>query len=233
MRKLIVVFAVLLVGVLLFKYVWHKDPPPEDTRLQGAVNGQVLSAPRFPNSSLQFAPEFKYVGGQRFWLKDVADCEQHFWVEFEADDKTMKRGFWVQFEGYLPSNQYTYDYSDERPIEHGGLNWRWNKAMVNVPRRESDPDADVAKFRGFFRAKGVILPQTYMRLRMITTDEKGRNELMVIYMESPTAIPMVTQEVPPSAPPEVRAELKRRPIPPRMDWGIEKRALASFTVTKK
>jgi hypothetical protein len=102
--------------------------------------------------------------------------------------------------------------------------------MVNVPRRESDPDADVAKFRALARAKGVVTPQSYMRLRMIVTDDKGRNELMLIYMESPTAIPMQAFEIPKDAPPEVQEHLKKFPPPGRMDWAIEKRATEKFSV---
>jgi hypothetical protein len=229
-RKLIVVFSVMLVGLLLFKFVWHKDPPPENVMTQSTVSGQDMASPRFPNAKLEFLPEFKYVGGQRFQLKSVADTEQQFWVEFEADGKTLKRGFWLQYEGYLPSNDYTYDYSNERPLDYAGLHWYSNKAMVNVPRRESDPDADVAKARAFFRAKGVLVPQSYMRIRMITLDDKGRNELMVMYMESPTAIPMVEPPEFKNAPPEVRDQLKRLPPVARMDWDIEKRAQQRFKV---
>lgn len=233
MRKLIVVAAVILVGVLLAKFVWIKPNPPEDISVQATVSGQTLNAPRFPKVTLEFSKEFKYVGGQRFQLKGAADAEQHFWVEAEADGATVKRAFWVQYEGYLPSNDYTYDYSDERgQFEHSGFKWTSNKTMVNVPRRESDADSDGAKFRAYLRAKGLKLPQTYMRVRMITLDESKRNELMVIYLESPTAVPMKEPEEMKNAPPEVKEQLRRLPPVARMDWGIEQRARERFKVLR-
>ena len=41
----------------------------------------------------------------------VADTEQHFFVETNADNE-LKSVYWVQYEAYLPGKRYTYDYDD-------------------------------------------------------------------------------------------------------------------------
>src|SRR5687768_13990604 len=43
-----------------------------------------------------------YVGGERFTLYDVADCEIHVFIEADAD-RRMRRLWWIQFESYLPA----------------------------------------------------------------------------------------------------------------------------------
>ena len=59
---------------------------------------------------MTFDERFEHIGGQKFILYGTADVEQHFFVE-EHPDGTLKSFFWIQFEGFLPDNNYTYDYS--------------------------------------------------------------------------------------------------------------------------
>jgi len=90
-------------------------PPPART-----VKGQVLTSAATPAVRLEFAKEFKYVGAQDFILYDVARAEQHFFVDADSEGR-IKRLYWVQFEGYLPSNTHTYRYQPTKTVEIGGL----------------------------------------------------------------------------------------------------------------
>ena len=182
LRKLMYLSIVVLIGVLLWKFVWNQPPPPENITPEGKVAGQVLDSPRFPAMKFQFTPEFKYVGAQRFQMKASSDVEQHVWAETDAE-KHIQRLFWLQYEGFLPNNDFTFDY-EQQPLnmQHGGLQWKCNMFMI-VPRRDEDPDTDGARFRSFLRSKGVHIPPQYVQLRCFHVAEDGRNELMMIYLE--------------------------------------------------
>ena len=186
MRKLIVVLAVAAVVVGVSAWRFHQQTP-EETTVQGTVSGQTLANNRFPNVKFEVAPEFRYVGSQRFQLYGNADAEQHFFAEAD-EQKNVKRLFWIQYEGYLPTNQHTYDYSDQ-PIrfQHGGLEWLADVAMSRPMGMQQssnqNPNSDGARFRAFMKAKGYTLPRQHARIRAVALDKEKRNELMIIYIE--------------------------------------------------
>lgn len=181
----------IAIGVLTIALGWtvyavtylHPAPGQEITALENKVDGQTIITTSFPKGKLTFDSKLKYVGGQRFLLYNVANAEQHFFVEAD-EQKRVKRLYWVQSEGYLPNNTHTYDYSDQPlKFQHSGLEWLSDARSGMVPRTEENPNSDGARFRAFMRAKGYVLPQEHVRLRMVHLDAAKRNELMVIYME--------------------------------------------------
>jgi hypothetical protein len=180
MRKLIAVLLIVLAGFLLWRFVWSKQTRLEDTRVQATVKEQVLSSPRFPALKLQFAPEFKYAGGHRFQL-GTADAEQHYWIEAD-DKKQIKRMFWIQFRDarYNPDTEYE--------IDLWGYHWDCAKNMQGPPEEESDPEADHARMRAYLRSKGYSWPKGWLRLRMITSDVKEKEQIMVWFMEDATLL---------------------------------------------
>src|SRR5262245_30206936 len=93
-----------------------RKPPADDSdKPSRSVRDQVLTSTEMPAVKLKFDKEFKYVDGQSFILYDVARAEQHFFVD--ADEKgRIKRMYWVQFEGYLPSNKHTYRYKATKTV---------------------------------------------------------------------------------------------------------------------
>src|SRR5580765_2319703 len=72
------------------------------------VKDRTLTSTQLPAVQLEFSKPFKYAGGHSFILYEVANAEQHFFVDADKDG-TIKRMYWIQFEGYLPSNTHTYD----------------------------------------------------------------------------------------------------------------------------
>src|SRR5262245_59203334 len=114
----------------------HGDQPPARR-----ADGQVLTSKELPAVSLKFDTEFKYVGGQSFILYDVARAEQHFFVD--ADEKgRIKRMYWVQFEGYLPSNTHSYRYKSTKTVKIGGLEFIADGWARNVKDSPGRPDSD-------------------------------------------------------------------------------------------
>src|SRR6185436_16738677 len=83
-----------------------------------SVKGQVLSSTELPAVRLRFSKEFKYAGGHDFVLYDVANAEQHFFVDADPQGR-IRRMYWVQFEGYLPTNTNTYRYKINKSVNIG------------------------------------------------------------------------------------------------------------------
>src|SRR5690349_2603795 len=83
------------------------------------VAGRVLTSKDMPAVQLEFDKSFKYAGSQSFVLYDVANAEQHFFVDADKD-RHIKRLYWIQFEGYLPDNTHTYDYKSPKIVNIGG-----------------------------------------------------------------------------------------------------------------
>lgn len=184
LRKLLYLSIVVLIGVLLWKYVWNKPAPPENVVPEGKVSGQTLASARFPGVKLQVTPEFQYLGAQRFQLNEASDVEQHIWVETD-ETKNIQRAIWIQYEAYLPHNNFTFDH-DGQPmkVEHGGLQWKCNMMMLGA-RREGEAESltDGARFRRFLRAKAVKLPEQYLQFRCFHLSSDAREDFMIIFLE--------------------------------------------------
>jgi hypothetical protein len=85
--------------------------------------GQVLPAGVGPIRELRFAKEFRYAGGHRFVLKNVADAEQHFFV-VPGPNGVVRRLYWIQFEKLLPGKGRAYDYSADEAVTVRGVPFR-------------------------------------------------------------------------------------------------------------
>ena len=148
------------------------------------VNDRVLTSTQLPAVKLEFSKPFKYVGGHSFVLYEVANAEQHFFVDADKDGR-INRMYWVQFEGYLASNTHTYDYKSTKTVNIGGLDFIADAYARNIKASPGRPDSDGNRARTFLESKGYrlgsddVLSQRLVHL----VDEAKRNELMIIYLE--------------------------------------------------
>src|ERR1051325_9108537 len=129
---------------------------PQAAQLARTVEGRVLTSKATPALRLEFGKEFKYIGGQDFILYDVARAEQHFFVDADKEGR-IRRLYWVQFEGYLPSNTHTYGYQPTKTVEIGGLQFIADSAARNMKINVSRPDSDGSRARAFLESKGYRL----------------------------------------------------------------------------
>jgi hypothetical protein len=154
------------------------------SRQARSVKDQVLTSPEMPAVRIEFDKGFKYAGGHRFILYDVANAEQHFFIDADKE-RRIKRMYWVQFEGYLPSNNNTYRYKINKTASIGGLEFIADAYARNVKANPGRPDSDGARARDFLESKGYrmasddVLSQRLVHL----IGEAKRDELMIIYME--------------------------------------------------
>jgi len=150
---------------------------------QTEVSGNTVTSTQFPPVVMEFDADLEYVGSSEFVLYDVADAVIHVFVERD-DRRRVQRLYWIQFEGYLPRVDHTYDYTDSQGrTEIGGHTyyedaWVWNLDAADV-RSGSDTD-HVLKL---LRRRDLELGPRLLGLRLVRLDAERRNELMIVYLE--------------------------------------------------
>ncbi len=168
--------------------------PPKSTR---TVKDNVLTSTEKPALQLKFDKAFKYIGSQTFILYGVAQAEQHFFVD--ADEKNqMRRFYWVQFEGYLPTNNSTYRYQSKTKAKLGPLEFFADAGPRNM-KAKSRPDSDSAKGQAFLASKGYkLVGDDVMTQRLVhLVDDKKRDELMIIYLENLAPVNLTAADLSP------------------------------------
>jgi hypothetical protein len=178
-------FAGLLLSTVISAQIAENNVATQTRR----VMGQVLTSPSLPLIRIKFDKAFKYVGSQSFILYDRSQVEQHFFVD--ADDKGhIERMYMIQFEGYLPNIQATYDYPATTTVDLAGQTYIVNTEIVPDVSAvlKQDPRSDVAGASAFLEGKryligGRIMYQRFVRL----VDEAKRDEFILVYIEATTA----------------------------------------------
>src|SRR5437773_4543528 len=184
MRQLLflpIIFAAVVAFTLIAGGQTNQAPSPAITR---TVSRQVLTSKENPSVRLEFNKAFKYVGSQSFVLYDVANAEQHFFVDADKDGR-IKRFFWIQFEGYLPTNTHSYNYKPTKVVRLGGFEFIADAYPRSLKGDLGRPDSDGNRARAFLANKGYKMAGTeFISQRLVhLVDAARRNELMIIYVE--------------------------------------------------
>lgn len=147
---------------------------------------RTLTSTAMPALTVKHDREMKYVGTQSFTLYDVAHAEQHFFVDAD-DENRVRRLYWVQFEGYLPTNTHTYNYKTTDLVKMGDFTFVSDSRAVHIPtvKTQQRPGSDGARARDFLEAKGYKFASDDMLWQRLVhmVDASKRDELMIIYME--------------------------------------------------
>jgi hypothetical protein len=166
------------------------QPPP----LQPAhtVRGNALRVDWPGLATINVQRGFRYAGGHRFILRNVADAEQHAFADVAADG-AVASFYWFQFESLLPAAKGGYDYSKDAPLTWAGLEWRTNVRRYTAP---AEPDGDQAALYKLFAARGWRQPLPALRARLVHVPaDDPRRELMIIYAEAtPSSAPPTDKE---------------------------------------
>jgi len=154
--------------------------PPE----RKVVNNNIIISDHDPKVRIELPKSVWYVGVDRFFLLDIADCELYAFVEVD-DQKNVQRLYWIQFEEYLPSKpDLKHQYDSPRHMTIGGFRFyvdTWVKRNNENITAGSDEDHIAA----LMLSRGYKMPAGMMSVRLVhLLDEKKRKELMIIYSES-------------------------------------------------
>jgi hypothetical protein len=152
-------------------------------KVERRVSGNVITSERDPAVRIELPKAAQYVGADRWVLYDIAGCELHAWVEANAQ-KNVRRLYWVQFEGYVPSRpdlHYGYD-SPKRAII-GGMDF-YVDSWVRAKDAKTQSGSDREHIQALVTAKGYRMPEGMMYVRLVhLLDKEKRKELMIIYGE--------------------------------------------------
>ncbi|HVF44878.1 MAG TPA: hypothetical protein VM936_17770, partial [Pyrinomonadaceae bacterium] len=114
-----------------------------------------MTSSSLPAIRIRFDGKLKYVGSQTFVLYERARAEQHFFVEADAGGR-IRRMYMLQFEGYLPGIEASYDYEAKETVKLGGADYVVN--VESVPNVEAalaqQPESDAARAVAFLKGKG-------------------------------------------------------------------------------
>ena len=160
------------------------------------VKGQVIRSTHMPAVELEFGKGFKYVGGQKFVLYNVANAEQHFFVDADKNGR-IKRLYWVQFEGFLPTNTHSYDYKVTRSVNLGGLDFIADASAININAAPDRAGSDGEHAREFLAKKGYKFAGDDVLLQRLVylMGDKKRDELMIVYLEDMTGLGLTSADV--------------------------------------
>jgi len=186
MRKyFLVTFAAAFVAFLLPAIVSAQSPNKTAVTQTRRVKGRVLTSTSLPPIRIKFDKAFKYVGSQSFILYGRAQVEQHFFVSADKQQR-IKRMYMMQFEGYLPNVNATYDYDATKTVNLGGQAYIVNAERIpNVPAAlKQDPQSDVTRAASFLESKGYRISESIIFQRFVRlVDEAKRNEFILLYVE--------------------------------------------------
>jgi hypothetical protein len=185
MKKTLVLILTLASSLLLSSFALAQSSAKTEANQTRRVKGQVLTSIYLPSIRVRFDKKFKYVGSQKFILYDRAQVEQHFFVDADNQQR-IKRMYMVQFEGYLPNINATYDYPVTKTINLGGQTYIVNaESISNVSAAlKQNPQSDVARAASFLESKGYRVSESIMFQRFVRlVDEAKRNEFILLYVE--------------------------------------------------
>jgi hypothetical protein len=191
---LLLMFALLSFGVS--PGLAHAQSSTATAQPTRTVNGRVLTSNEMPPVRLSFSKPFKYVGSQSFILYDVANAEQHFFVDADKQGR-IRRMYWVQFEGYLPGNTHTYRYKANKIVNIEGLDFIADAYARNVKANPGRADSDGSRARAFLESKGYRMASDEVLSQRLVylVDEAKRHELMIIYLEDMSAMGLTSADV--------------------------------------
>lgn len=161
------------------------EPPDAGPSSFATVQDHQLHTNVWPNVDLMIDEELAYLGSESFRLYDVSDAEIHVFADF-GDDRIVDRLLWIQLEQVLRSSDHVYDYSrlpDE--VEIAGLTFASDSRYgEGYSLDRVDPEGDVAEVIRMVEQHGLEMPEEMMRMRIVTVDPSGREELLAIYLEN-------------------------------------------------
>src|SRR6266446_3210046 len=185
MRKNLLFVYGLAISLLMSSPVFGQSPAKTESNQMRRVKRQVLTSTSLPPIRIKFDKAFKCVGSQSFILYGRAQVEQYFFVNAD-NQRRIKRMYMIQFEGYLPNINATYDYLVTNTVNLGGQTYIINtEGIPNVPAAlKQNPQSDVTRAASFLESKGYRISESIVFQRFVRlVDDAKRNEFILLYVE--------------------------------------------------
>lgn len=181
---------------------------------RGIVDGVFVSEST-PPLKIRIDERFRYLGRDRFVLKEVAHVDRHHWVA--AENGRVEAMIVLQFEGFLdgvddhyryrvPSGEgvagSNYRFSTEA-IELGGAEYIHNTwAYDNAENARNNPGAEADRTRRLLAEGGYRMDDAVVMTRWVrVVGEARRDELIIFYIEPLANFRHRIEEFPDGEPP--------------------------------
>lgn len=201
MNKLFISITVLI--VLLSCQTKKKEVKDEVQNLSSeklpkrSVDGNVLTSNKLPEIEITVNEEFSFIGQFDFEIiassdeypehlqgKPVAAGERYIFATMD-ENRSINKLFIVQFEGFLPANEFIYNYNFSSADSIGGNKYRHNTWFYDSKKlAQENPNGEGAKTRTFLEGKGFILEDEFMMSRFVgLASDDRKNEIIIFYHE--------------------------------------------------
>lgn len=162
-----------------------QDATSADSTPAATFRSGALAIQSWPVVTLRVPDAFEYLGSTTFDLYDVSRAETHVFAE-AGPDRIVDRLYWFQVEAVRPDSDHRYDYTDlPRRVMIGDRSYRADaRHGPGYSLDRVDPEGDTAQVLRLLQRRGYSMPETMIRVRLVTTDETGRRELLILYVES-------------------------------------------------
>ncbi|MGI9551460.1 MAG: hypothetical protein ACR2MT_09690 [Aurantibacter sp.] len=162
-----------------------------------SVSDNLLRSKGLPEIQLKVADEFKFIGNFEFEIiassneypaemigKAVAAGERFVFAAVNSEHEIEKL-FVVQFEGFLATNNFIYNYNFDKAEIIGANKYRHNTWFYNAKESaKENPEGEGAKTQGFLEEKGLKLADELMMSRFVGLASGDRkNEIIIYYFE--------------------------------------------------
>ncbi|BFP41828.1 hypothetical protein FGF1_26730 [Flavobacteriaceae bacterium GF1] len=198
-RYILITLAVLLLSCQTRKNKVKDDlqsVSPEKT-IKRWVETNVLTSNNLPKIEIKVDNEFRFMGQFDFEIlasssehpedmqgKPVAAGERYIFARVD-ENRSVDKLFIVQFEGFLPENDFIYNYNFSNADSIGENRYRHNTWFYDSKKlARENPNGEGAKTRAFLEGKGYLLEDEFMMSRFVgLASEDRKNEIIIYYLE--------------------------------------------------
>lgn len=147
------------------------------------VDGNVVISRHAPSLAIRVDDSIHYAGRHPIRIRDAAAGERLVFVD-HAQGK-VNRMLILQFEGFLPGVEHSYQYDLSRSPIVAGYPFRSNPYAFNLDQsRANAPGAEPAATARFLERKGITPPKVWIMWRSLTVEPpERRDELIIFYVE--------------------------------------------------
>lgn len=153
---------------------------------QRRVRDNIISSNAMPAIHIKVYPPLKFLWVQKFVVMESHHVEMYLFAETEGDN--IKRLLTVQFEGYLPDNDFTYDYDVTRKVRLGAHDYLHDTGVLKLDAvLKRRPEGDIAAWVTWLRSQDYDYDKwnelIYSRFVRVI-DVGKRNEILFLYFEN-------------------------------------------------
>lgn len=156
---------------------------------QRRVRDNIISSGAMPAIHIKVDPPLKHLTTLKFIVMETQHVELYLFGDRD-DSGHVKRLLTVQFEGYLPDNDFRFEYEINQKVRLGGFDYLHDTGVLKVDAAlKRRPESDLAAWVAWLRQHGSgerhdswneFIYSRYVRL----LDLGRRNELLILYFEN-------------------------------------------------